>query len=111
MATTLPLCKIMYSLGWLSHIPLGAGRTFCVDETPVALFRTLSNQVFATQAYCPHTQDQLSAGIVGVDTVICPHHSCEFDLATGISLNNAHQNLKTYAVIVSNNSELLISLE
>ena len=74
------------TLGPSADIPLGEGRTYTVDGREVAVFRTRSGQLFATQARCPHKGGPLSDGLLGPKSLICPLHEWHFDLATGQAL-------------------------
>ncbi|WP_245615940.1 nitrite reductase small subunit NirD [Andreprevotia chitinilytica] len=49
----------------------------------VAVFRTASDTVFALLDRCPHKAGPLSQGIVHGETVTCPLHSWNIDLASG----------------------------
>jgi nitrite reductase (NADH) small subunit len=75
------------SLGPLSQIPTGEGRTFKIGDTRVAVFRTHKDMVYATQAECPHRMGPLADGMLGGTTLVCPLHDWMFDLTTGESLN------------------------
>jgi nitrite reductase (NADH) small subunit len=70
-------------LGPVDAIPLGEGRTFRVSGKRIAVFRTRTDELFATQADCPHRGGPLADGLVGGTTLICPLHAWKFDLATG----------------------------
>ncbi|MBO0779506.1 MAG: nitrite reductase (NAD(P)H) small subunit [Ktedonobacteraceae bacterium] len=110
MATTLPASKVIYNLGPLSRIPAGEGRTFQVEDTPIAVFHTRSGNIFATQAFCPHKGGPLSDGIVGSHKVICPLHAYKFDLETGEQVGNACEKLKTYPITLNEAGNLLLTL-
>lgn len=49
----------------------------------IAVFRTISDEVFAVLDKCPHRGGPLSEGIVHGGRVTCPLHSWKIDLATG----------------------------
>ncbi len=72
-----------HKLGALDEIPEGEGRTFTVSGKQVAVFRTRTGSVFATQAECPHRKGPLADGLLGNDTVVCPLHEWTFDLRSG----------------------------
>ena len=98
------------SLGPLERIPRGEGRTFDVDGDLVAVFRTASGSVFATQATCPHRGGPLADGFVGAGKVICPLHAFSFELATGAPLGHDCPALRTYAVTVDAEGEICLAL-
>jgi len=49
----------------------------------IALFRTASDNVFALLDRCPHKGGALSQGIVHGESVTCPLHAWNIDLASG----------------------------
>lgn len=89
-----------YSIGAIDRIPLGEGREFDINGTLIAVFRTRSGGIYATQAACPHRGGPLADGIVGGSTVVCPFHNRRFDLSTGESDSPASCTIETYAVRV-----------
>src|SRR5207247_475679 len=101
----------VYNLGPVSGIPLGEGRAFQVGSLTVAVFRTRTGELFATQATCPHKAGPLADGIVGGGRVICPLHAYTFDLATGQSAVDTCDALAVYPVATSASGDILLSLE
>ncbi len=99
----------VHDLGHVELIPLGEGRVFQVGLATVAIFRTRSGKLFATQANCPHKEGPLADGIVGEKTLICPLHANKFDLETGKPIGNDCASLKTYRVEVSNNGHIVLA--
>lgn len=95
-----PARPAAHDLGPADRIPIGEGRTFLVGSTAVAVFRTRTSEVFATQASCPHKEGPLADGIVGAGILICPLHAYRFELATGRPAGNNCAPLRTYAVSV-----------
>jgi nitrite reductase (NADH) small subunit len=110
MTATLPPRKALYNLGRVDRIPVGEGRTFYVEDTPVAIFRTRDGKLFATQAFCSHKQGPLSDGIVGSDKVICPLHAYKFHLDTGAAIGHDCPALQTYSVLLNEQHEILLTL-
>ena len=84
-------------IGSLDQIPPGEGRNFEVRGTTVAVFRTRSDEVFATQAYCPHRGGPLADGMLGGRVVVCPLHERNYDLMTGREIGG-ECDLATYPV-------------
>ena len=97
------------NLGAVERIPLGEGREFEVNGELIAVFRTRDGQLYAVQAKCPHREGALADSIIGAGKVVCPLHSFKFDLATGKALNS-DCSLRTYAVSLSDNGQLLVDL-
>ena len=68
----------------VADIPvLGARRVARAQGTPVALFRTSQDKVFALLDRCPHKGGPLSQGIVFGDSVACPLHNWTIGLEDG----------------------------
>ena len=103
--------RSLYNLGSVHRIPVGEGRTFHIEDIPVAVFRARNGKVFATQAFCSHKQGPLSDGIVGADKVICPLHAYKFDLTTGDALGHGCPALQTYSVSLDAQGDILLVLE
>ena len=103
--------KVLYNLGPLTRIPQGEGRAFRVGDTAVAIFRTRKDEVFATQATCPHKNGPLADGIIGADQVICPLHAYKFQLTNGKPVGNTCLALKTYPVSLSEGGDILLKLD
>lgn len=53
---------------------------------PIALFRTLDDQIFAVLDQCPHKGGPLSQGIVHGHTVTCPMHAWNINLTDGCAI-------------------------
>jgi nitrite reductase (NADH) small subunit len=51
----------------------------------IALFRTAQDNVFALLDRCPHKGGALSLGIVHGESVTCPLHAWNIDLASGVA--------------------------
>jgi nitrite reductase (NADH) small subunit len=98
------------TLGPVSAIPPGEGRTFAVARERIAVFHGRDGQLFATQATCPHRGGPLADGLLGGSTLICPLHGWKFDLSSGAVLRG-ECGLKTYAVRVSAAQQIVVLLE
>jgi nitrite reductase (NADH) small subunit len=55
------------------------------DAGNIAIFRTASDNVFALLDRCPHKGGALSQGIVHGESVTCPLHAWNIDLASGVA--------------------------
>ena len=76
-----------HPIGTLDQIPRGEGRNFEVGGRVVAVFRTHADEVFASQAECPHLRGPLADGMLGGTTIMCPLHERSYDLRTGAVIN------------------------
>lgn len=97
-------------LGSPEAIPMGEGRAFVVDGEPIAVFRTRSGGLFATQAFCPHGRGPLADGLIGKATVLCPLHAFAFDLQSGRCLSGTCADLRSYPVSTGAHGEILLQL-
>ena len=97
-------------LGGVGQIPIGEGRTFAVGDRHIALFRTHAEEVFATQAECPHSRGPLADGLTGGATVICPLHERTYDLRTGRGLNGECTHLRVYPVSLDHDGNIWLQV-
>ena len=111
MSIMMPRGRVVYNLGLIERIPLGEGRSFRIEDTVVAVFRTRKNEVFATQAACPHKGGPLADGIIGDGKIVCPLHAYKFQLVTGEALGHACGALKTYSVSLDEDGNVLLYLD
>ena len=102
--------RVVYNLGSIERISPGEGRSFRIEGTTVAVFRTRKNEVFATQAICPHKGGPLADGIIGDGKVVCPLHAYKFQLATGAALGHTCGVLETYPVSVDEDGNVLLCM-
>jgi nitrite reductase (NADH) small subunit len=98
------------SIGPIDQIPPGEGRNFVVAEQEIAVFRTHADEIFATQAYCPHRNGPLADGLVGGSRVVCPLHERTFDLRNGQEIGGDCSSLKTFKVALTEAKDMMIFL-
>jgi nitrite reductase (NADH) small subunit len=98
------------SIGPIDQIPPGEGRNFVVAEQEIAVFRTHADEIFATQAYCPHRNGPLADGLLGGSTVVCPLHDRTFDLRDGNEIGSACSKLKVFAVSLTDAKDIMITV-
>lgn len=96
------------SIGSLSQIPPGEGRTFLLGHERVAVFHTREGGVFATQAQCPHRGGPLADGLTDVTTVTCPLHDRIYDLRSGEGIGT-ECSIRTYPARVDASGMVLIA--
>ncbi len=95
----IPICK-------LDDLQKNKGKRFVVAGREIAIFRT-EDGVFATDDYCPHMGDSLSAGRIWEGTVVCPRHMWAFRLADGRCTDVPTLSVPTYKVTVRDGWVLL----
>jgi nitrite reductase (NADH) small subunit len=99
-----------HAIGPISQIPKGEGRNFLLDGVRVAVFRTRADEIFATQADCPHLAGPLADGMVDAATVVCPLHERMFSLRTGEGIGTDCA-LTVYPVQVVADGTMLLSMD
>jgi nitrite reductase (NADH) small subunit len=67
----------------LEDVPRRGARRVEIGRSPLAVFRTSDDSVFALIDRCPHKHGPLSMGIVHGHSVTCPLHAWVIDLKTG----------------------------
>jgi nitrite reductase (NADH) small subunit len=97
-------------IGHVAQIPMGEGRTFEIAGRRIAVFRTHSGEVFATQAECPHLQGPLADGLTGGATVVCPLHDRTYDLRTGLGLNGESTSLQVYPAALGDDGKIWVTV-
>ena len=85
-------------VGSIDDIPLRGARKVKTAKGCIALFRTDTAEVFATEATCPHKQGPLNEGIVHGQSITCPLHNWVFDLTTGEAQGADEGRIETYPV-------------
>jgi nitrite reductase (NADH) small subunit len=100
--------SIRFDLGSIDRIPPGEGQTFLVEGREIAVFRSRDDEVWATQARCPHKAGLLADGIVGDGQVICPLHAYRFHLSSGAPLGNGCGALRTYRTEITADRRVLV---
>ncbi len=73
-------------IGSLDDIPRQGARTIETPRGAIAVFRTLTDEVFALRDRCPHKGGPLSQGIVHGKHVTCPLHTWVIELDSGRAL-------------------------
>jgi nitrite reductase (NADH) small subunit len=101
---------LSFDLGPVTQIPLGEGRLFVVGRLIVAVFRTRREELFATQAWCPHQGGSLADGIVAGGKVVCPMHAYRYSLATGQPEGHSCRVLSTFDVRLRTDGHVALSV-
>lgn len=83
----------------LSQLPEGGVMSLEWGGQAILLCR-VGNEVFATEAYCPHEGAPLAQGELQERSIVCPWHQWTFDLCSGCSLVPRGHQLETFPVRV-----------
>jgi nitrite reductase (NADH) small subunit len=74
-------------IGPVTQIEPGSARTLpVIGGEEIAVFRTMTGEVYALVNKCPHKAGPLSQGIVHGAVVACPLHNWNISLKTGEAL-------------------------
>ena len=92
-----------------SEIPEGGAKLVRVNAEEVAVFKR-GGEICAIQNLCPHEGGQLSKGWIEDEAVVCPLHGYQFNLKTGVCVNNPNLKAKTFSVS-ADGEELTIDLQ
>ncbi len=90
-----------YALEKLINLHDGYRKTFKIDEHHLLLVQEEGVR-FLIESYCPHREHSLLDATVFGDTITCPHHSYQFDLATGEVLRATEEpcrSLRRYSLV------------
>jgi nitrite reductase/ring-hydroxylating ferredoxin subunit len=66
-----------------TDIPVGKAHFVDGGSIPIAVFNAGGGRFYGVSALCPHEDGPLAEGWLEADTVVCPWHGFDFDLATG----------------------------
>ena len=87
-------------IGNLADIPRRGARCVTSPLGRIAVFRTMEDEVFATEDRCPHKGGPLSQGIVHGGFVTCPLHAQVIALDTGLVEGPDEGRVRTFPVRV-----------
>ena len=102
--------EAIFSVGMVEQIPEGEARCFVLGRVPIAVFRTRGGNIYATQALCTHKGGPLADGLIGGETLVCPLHAFKFNLATGQPIGHECKALKKYAVSITSDGVISVTL-
>ncbi len=80
-ASTAPTADV--TVGPVTDLTRGEGRTYVVDGRQIAVFLLGDGTVRAVDAVCPHRGGPLADGQIDGAVVVCPLHQYQFSLDTG----------------------------
>ncbi len=83
------------------EIPPGEGRVITVGNREIALFNA-DGAFYALENTCCHRGGPLGEGALQGNTVTCPWHMWQFELASGACVNSPGDRVRTYDVVVEN---------
>lgn len=90
----------------LSDLPVGALRRATVEGRELVVGRT-EHEVFAADVLCPHRAGPLDEGMISGERLVCPWHSWDFDVHTGICERFPATRLTLHEVQVSGDDVLV----
>ena len=95
------------TVGSVEDIPRQGARVVRTGFGDIALFRTVTDEVYALEDRCPHAGGPLSQGIVHNRRVTCPLHNFVIELESGRAVAPDEGCTHAYPVKVENGIVLL----
>ncbi|MGH7231762.1 MAG: Rieske (2Fe-2S) protein [Nitrospiraceae bacterium] len=83
----------------ISEVMPGTGMVAEVNEQSIAVFN-VDGTYYAIDNTCVHRGGPLGEGELEGDVVTCPWHAWQYNVKTGISINNPSACVKSYQVKV-----------
>ena len=90
----------------VEDIAPGTVTTVYAGEEPVALAR-VDDEFYATQHACLHLQGPLGEGRLDDHVLTCPWHGWQYDITTGVNLDDESERVARYEVKVENGTVLV----
>ena len=85
----------------------GKGIKVTIGKMHIALFN-YRGRYYAMQNFCPHQNADLADGYLRDGQVFCPLHNWAFDLASGAYAFNPELKIKTFPVVVEQDSIFIL---
>ncbi|MDR7000104.1 nitrite reductase small subunit NirD [Neobacillus niacini] len=96
------------SIGSIHELKERIGKTVCIGEKEVAVFRLSNGKVRAVENRCPHKGGVLSEGMVSGDFVFCPMHDWKICLDDGKVQKPDRGCVKTYQTLMEGDQVFLL---
>lgn len=91
----------LITIARVPDLAAGDGKVVEVRNREIALFN-VDGAFYALENTCCHRGGPLGDGAIKGNSVTCPWHMWEFDLATGACVNSPGDHVRTYDVVVEN---------
>jgi nitrite reductase (NADH) small subunit len=88
-----------FAIATVDELAAGNGKVIQVRNREIALFN-VGGVFYALENTCCHRGGPLGDGTLRGNTVTCPWHMWQFELATGACVNSPGDHVRTYDVIV-----------
>ena len=86
----------------IDEVGEGIGKPIIIGGNQIAVFK-LNGELYATENLCPHQGNNLSAGTLLGEDVICPGHGNRFNIKTGKCQTDLSLSIKTYRLVPRGN--------
>lgn len=93
----------------VGEVPVGRGKTVEVDGLLLAVFNAGAGRYHALSGSCPHEGGPLGDGALVGDSVVCPWHGFDFDVARGTCSVESDLSVNVYPVRIAG-PDLLVEL-
>lgn len=95
-ATTTAHATTAITVGPVTDLTTGEGRTYVVNGRQIAVFLLGDGTVRATDATCPHKAGPLADGQTDGEQVVCPLHQYGFRFDTGACTSEGVPAVRVY---------------
>ena len=95
------------TVGSVSDLTPGEGRTYVIDGTQIAVFLLADGTVRAMDAVCPHKAGPLADGQIDGSVVTCPLHQYAFRFDTGVCTTETVAAVRVYPAHVSDGTVIV----
>jgi len=86
----------------INEVSEGVGKPILIEGNEIAVFK-LKGELYATQNLCPHQGNNLSAGTLMGEDLVCPGHGNRFNIKTGRCQTDSSLSIKTYRLVPKGN--------
>lgn len=100
------LLKVL--VGPIDELPERLGKTVCIGDREVAVFKLSDKNIRAVENRCPHKGGVLAEGMVSGEFVFCPMHDWKICLEDGNVQKPDTGCVKTYKTLVEENRVYLL---
>jgi nitrite reductase/ring-hydroxylating ferredoxin subunit len=87
----------------LADFPPGSVLEIETDQTSYAVCN-VNGLVYCLDGVCPHASGPLGQGALHGNILVCPWHGWEFQVSSGISMEDEDCRLNSYPVVIQNHT-------
>ncbi|MFC4387212.1 nitrite reductase small subunit NirD [Gracilibacillus marinus] len=95
-------------VGQYNNLPNQLGKTICIHDQEIALFKLANGELRAIENRCPHKGGVLAEGMVSGEYVYCPLHDWKINMTDGMVQEPDNGCVQTFEVIKENESIFIL---